>query len=188
VSDRIIFQHNNPSRFTVFALGQPGEREFFITCVSENLSTTIAVEKMQAIALSERFQELIVQLRRSRLVSASDLLSPAVVDNGEIDFPVTEDFSAGIIGLAWDEESARVQVEIQGFGDGSFSELLNDLNALTLEDPPELFRAYLSIPQIRGFIIRCEKLAASGRKPCIFCGLPIDSNGHLCPRANGYKR
>jgi hypothetical protein len=24
--------------------------------------------------------------------------------------------------------------------------------------------------------------------PCPFCGIPIDPNGHLCPRSNGYRR
>ncbi|NDH38436.1 MAG: DUF3090 domain-containing protein, partial [Actinobacteria bacterium] len=24
--------------------------------------------------------------------------------------------------------------------------------------------------------------------PCVFCGGPINPGGHLCPRANGYRR
>jgi len=33
---------------------------------------------------------------------------------------------------------------------------------------------------------------AQNRKPatyrCPFCGRPIDADGHICPRANGYRR
>jgi hypothetical protein len=29
---------------------------------------------------------------------------------------------------------------------------------------------------------------AAGRQPCPFCGLPINPEGHLCARANGYRR
>jgi hypothetical protein len=28
----------------------------------------------------------------------------------------------------------------------------------------------------------------AGRAPCPFCGSPIDPAGHLCPRANGFRR
>ena len=29
---------------------------------------------------------------------------------------------------------------------------------------------------------------AAGRPPCPFCGDPLDPSGHVCPRANGYRR
>jgi hypothetical protein len=29
---------------------------------------------------------------------------------------------------------------------------------------------------------------AAGRPPCPFCLQPLDPGGHICPRANGYRR
>jgi len=31
-------------------------------------------------------------------------------------------------------------------------------------------------------------VVAAGREPCPFCGGPMDPQGHLCPRANGFRR
>jgi len=188
MSDRITYLHDEPSRFTSFALGRPGEREFFIYVESAQGATTIACEKSQVIALSERFSELITELRRARLVDSQLLLRPPILDSGDIAFPVVEDFTAGVMGIAWEESTQRVQVEIQGFGDGTIIDLLNDSQSINLEDPPEIMRTFVSIPQIRGFISIVSELSNLGRKPCMFCGLPIDPQGHLCPRANGYRR
>ena len=38
------------------------------------------------------------------------------------------------------------------------------------------------------FARRAVALVASGRPSCPFCGRPIDAEGHICPRANGYRR
>ena len=54
--------------------------------------------------------------------------------------------------------------------------------------PPEILQAVLKIDQVRSFIKQAHQIITAGREPCIFCGLPIDKSGHLCPRANGYKR
>jgi len=31
-------------------------------------------------------------------------------------------------------------------------------------------------------------VVAAGRPPCPLCGLPLDPDGHVCPRQNGYRR
>jgi uncharacterized repeat protein (TIGR03847 family) len=46
----------------------------------------------------------------------------------------------------------------------------------------------LSPPQARSFVRRARALVSAGRPPCPFCGGPLDPTGHVCPRANGYKR
>ena len=33
-----------------------------------------------------------------------------------------------------------------------------------------------------------ETVVRAGRPACPFCGGPVDEDGHICPRANGYKR
>jgi hypothetical protein len=30
-------------------------------------------------------------------------------------------------------------------------------------------------------------VVSAGRPPCPFCGLPVDADGHLCPRMNGHR-
>ncbi len=49
-------------------------------------------------------------------------------------------------------------------------------------------RVALSPAQARVFARRAAPLVAAGRPPCPFCGNPLDPDGHICPRANGYQR
>jgi len=53
---------------------------------------------------------------------------------------------------------------------------------------PDLLIATLNIAQVKGFCERAMNIVNAGRAACPFCGLPIDPLGHLCPRANGYRR
>jgi uncharacterized repeat protein (TIGR03847 family) len=40
----------------------------------------------------------------------------------------------------------------------------------------------------RDFVARAQALVAAGRPSCPFCLQPMDPHGHICPRANGYRR
>ena len=40
----------------------------------------------------------------------------------------------------------------------------------------------------RAFSKRAQSVVSAGRQPCPFCGGPVDPGGHLCPRANGFRR
>ncbi|CAB4701514.1 MAG: DUF3090 family protein [Actinobacteria bacterium] len=189
MSERIIFSHEDATRFIVGTVGLPGERSFFIQAVSDAGITTVAVEKSQVVALTERLAELITEIRRSKLASLDEIGLPAVTDNANLEFPIEEEFTAGVMGIAWDPDTQRVSIEIQSIADGDFTELISDDEDLAdVEDPPDLLRVTVRLNQVRGFINRAETIILAGRAPCPFCGLPIDPNGHLCPRANGYRR
>jgi uncharacterized repeat protein (TIGR03847 family) len=57
-----------------------------------------------------------------------------------------------------------------------------------LEFGPDLIIASMKINQIKGFCNRANMVVNAGRPACLFCALPVDPKGHLCPRANGYRR
>jgi uncharacterized repeat protein (TIGR03847 family) len=40
----------------------------------------------------------------------------------------------------------------------------------------------------RAFIARALRVVAAGRPPCPLCSLPLDPEGHICPRQNGHRR
>jgi uncharacterized repeat protein (TIGR03847 family) len=40
----------------------------------------------------------------------------------------------------------------------------------------------------RAFVDRARRVVSAGRPPCPLCGLPLDAEGHVCPRLNGYRR
>ncbi|WP_225805177.1 DUF3090 family protein, partial [Streptomyces sp. NK15101] len=35
---------------------------------------------------------------------------------------------------------------------------------------------------------RALDVVNAGRPPCPLCSLPLDPEGHVCPRQNGYRR
>ena len=105
-------------------------------------------------------------------------------------YPVEEDFRAGVMGITWDPVDEKATFEVQELSElEEFRDLVQiDDDVSEFDFPPDILQAIISIPQIRGFVNLANQVISAGREPCPFCGLPININGHLCPRANGYKR
>ena len=177
---RIIYRHEPATRFIVSAIGEPGQRQFFIQVKSADGLNSVTLEKNQVIALTERFEDLIRELRRGKLASTGDILAAAEIDNESMELPIDEDFQVGIISITW--ENGLVVVNIQAVSQDD--ELILD----GIDYGPDLLIASLRISQVKGFCERATALVNAGRPACPFCGLPIDPLGHLCPRANGYRR
>ena len=55
-------------------------------------------------------------------------------------------------------------------------------------EPDEVFLVRLPPGRARAFVKRAEQVLDAGRPTCPFCGNPIDPDGHLCVRANGFRR
>jgi uncharacterized repeat protein (TIGR03847 family) len=177
---RIIYRHQPATRFIVSAIGDPGERQFFIQVKSDDGINSVTLEKSQVIALTQRFEELIRELRRGKLATTADLSDASVIDDLPMELPIDEDFRVGVISITW--ENDLVVVNIQAISQD------DDLILDDLESGPDLLIATLRINQVKGFCARATTIVSAGRPACPFCGLPIDPLGHLCPRANGYRR
>jgi uncharacterized repeat protein (TIGR03847 family) len=87
--------------------------------------------------------------------------------------------------LAWDGDDERVVIEAQAITDSDDDEppLIEDE-----EEGPALLRVRINGSTARAFVKRTLAVVAAGRPPCPFCGNPLDPEGHVCPRANGYRR
>ena len=177
---RIIYRHENIFRFIVSAIGEPGEREFFLQIKSPDGINTIAVEKEQVRALSEQISNLIAEVRRAGLVGKNDISIAAKIDNEPIEFPIEKDFQLGIANLAW--KNKEIELTLQAISSDDLL-LLDDL-----EEGPDLIIFSIPIDLAKGFCVRANDLINQGRPACPFCGLPMNASGHLCPRANGYRR
>jgi len=49
-----------------------------------------------------------------------------------------------------------------------------------------VLRVRLSPAMALGFAQRATRVLAGGRPACPFCGQPLNPEGHICPRKNGY--
>jgi uncharacterized repeat protein (TIGR03847 family) len=90
------------------------------------------------------------------------------------------------MGLAWDGDAELVVVEAlaqaETEADAEVEPLSDD------ETGPDALRVRLTAEMARAFIVRAQRVVAAGRPPCPLCSLPLDAEGHICPRQNGHRR
>jgi uncharacterized repeat protein (TIGR03847 family) len=174
----------NVSRFTVGTLGEPGSRSFWIQVRSGNVLVSVAAEKSQVSVLGERFQEMLKEIR----IAHPNIERPEIAEDREpLETPVIGEFRIGAIAIFFDELSENVQVDLREVNIDVDEEELFEIDSPSLDDI-QVVRVFLSLEQVRTFARRADALVRAGRPPCPFCALPIDPLGHICARANGYRR
>ncbi len=158
------FELPSPEIFTSGAIGPAGQRVFYLQARDDQLVLTLRCEKQQITALADYFDGLL------------DDLEPAPYDlvTGNLDLvePVQELWTVGPIGVAYDEPTDRVVVVFE---------------ELTAEEPNAdgpIVKVHLNRSQVAAFVGHARILVSAGRPPCRFCGLPVDAEGHACPRMN----
>lgn len=160
-------------RFIAGTVGEPGERAFFIQARNGNRLVTVALEKGQVAALTERLEIVIKDLRKNDFSLVFDHMPR---DDAALELPIDAEFDVGAISMAWDEEGKSMSIELFETQSDQQNQAENSL------------KVSINLGMCAGFVQRCKALLRAGRLPCPFCGLPIEPQGHLCPRANGYRR
>jgi uncharacterized repeat protein (TIGR03847 family) len=179
-----VYFYDPPERFVAGAVGQPGERIFYLQATSSSRVTSVVLEKFQVSLLAERIDELLDEVLRRTGGSEVPAAAPtALVDDEPLDLPLLEDFRVGAIALAWDGDGGMVVIEAQEESDEPVEPLADDIPA----DGPGVLRVRITPGAARAFAQRALKIVAAGRPPCPLCGLPLDADGHICPRQNGHR-
>jgi uncharacterized repeat protein (TIGR03847 family) len=180
-----VFTYDPPERFVAGTVGQPGERTFYLQATGGGRTTSVVLEKGQVSQLAERLDELLDEvLRHSGGTSGGPAVAPGgLTDEGPLDLPLTEDFRVGAIALAWDHDEERVIIEAQEEADEPLEPLTEEIP----DDGPAVLRVRITAGQARAFSRRALQVVSQGRPPCPLCGLPLDANGHICPRQNGHR-
>jgi uncharacterized repeat protein (TIGR03847 family) len=91
--------------------------------------------------------------------------------------PVDQAFVLGPIGLGYDRQNDRLVVQLEEVGEV-------DEQGEEVEGSDGQIRLYVTRSQAASFCDHAERVIASGRPDCQWCGLPIDPDGHACPRMN----
>ena len=181
---RRIFDFDPPERFVAGTVGQPGDRTFYLQASGGGRTISVALEKVQVAVLAERLEELLEEVRRRGAGDVPVVAPRELEDTAPLDAPVEEEFRVGAMGLAWDGEDEVVVVEALAPGDDDEEvEPLADA-----EEGPDALRVRLSPDMARAFVVRAQRVVAAGRPPCPLCALPLDPEGHVCPRQNGHRR
>ena len=199
-----VFEYVEPRRFVVGTVGSPGQRTFFLQAHDGRRTTSVSLEKAQVAVLAERLDDLLDALLRR---SGGSLPIPAIVtaeqqDQAPLEAPIDDEFRVVGLSLMWDDEIDRVVVEAHSVdptavdptaeGEPVDVEPAPDTaNEAAFDDPVEqgdVLRVVLTGQAARAFVTRAQSVVSAGRPPCPFCGLPLDPEGHICPRQNGHRR
>lgn len=163
------FQFDEPDHVIADAIGEPGDRVFFLQASESGRVASFKCEKAQVAALAEHLARLLEGLE-----PADPDLGPAPAQ------PVVAEWIVGGLGLAFDESRDRVVILIEQFVQGSEEE------PDAIQPAAATARFALTRAQAAGFVARARELVAGGRPLCPICGMPMDPEGHVCPRSNGH--
>jgi uncharacterized repeat protein (TIGR03847 family) len=166
------FDLPSPDVFTTGTVGPPGQRVFYLQVRDDQLVVTLRCEKQQVAALADYFDGLLEDLEPA----------PYGVATGDLALtePPVEIWTVGAIGVAYDEPGDRIVVVLEELTDADLDADVEDDDAA----PGASVKVRLSRAQVAAFVRHSREVVSSGRPPCRFCGLPVDPDGHPCPRMN----
>jgi uncharacterized repeat protein (TIGR03847 family) len=186
----LVHAFDPPERFVTGTVGLPGQRTFFLQARSGPRLVSVALEKQQVAALAERIDELLDEVMASQ---TSESTIPAVAplgldDTDPLEQPIEEEFRAGTMTLSWDPDDERVVIEVFPFTEAAVVAPDQVDEDFEEPEPEEMLLVRLGAGAARAFVKRSAQVIEAGRPSCPFCGNPVDPDGHLCVRANGFRR
>jgi len=114
---RRIYTFDPPDRFVAGAVGQPGQRTFFLQAVKGGQIVSVALEKAQVAVLAERVATLLLALRQRGVEIGEENLA----NTPQLAEPVVEEFRVGTLTLGWDADKEVVVIEARELGDDDVS-------------------------------------------------------------------
>jgi len=180
---RQIHFFDQPRRFVVGTVGQPGERVFFLQASDGARVVSVALEKTQVTVLAERIEQLLDEVAAR---DGFELPDQIVADTDPLQTPIDEEFRVAAMGLAYDIDTNLIVIEAQ-----AAAESAEEAEATLLEDTddgPDALRVRIAHQAAAEFVERARRVVEAGRPPCPLCNQPLDPAGHVCPRSNGYRR
>lgn len=169
---------NPVSHLTADAIGQPGQRVFYIQGWREAdpQPVTLVIEKIQLQNLVLHLEQLVTEIARQK----PELAAPPAdfdPDKMHIHPPVDPLFRTGEMGLGYDADRDLIIVLAR--------EIL-----VEGEDPEQaaVVRFWCSRRQARQLAAWGADVVSRGRPICPQCSQPMEPEGHFCPKKNGHKK
>ena len=188
---RRIYSFEHPSRFVAGALGKPGNRTFYLQVREGTTLISVVLEKVQVGVLGERLVGLLDEVR-SRGADIPAEPPESTRDDAPLEEPISEVFRVGTLAIVWDGDDETVIVEARAMteADEEDEEDEEETEETTLlvdeDDESDMVRVRLEPAQALAFARRALGVVAAGRPPCPFCGEPLNPEGHICARRNGF--
>lgn len=170
----VPFDFDQVDAFIPAAIGEPGQRVFYLQARHGNQVVTLRVEKEQVSMLGRYL---------GQLAGAMGAPEPERDVAGLIE-PVVPEWIVGTISVGVDEANKVIQVTTEELLPEDLEDDIDALLDAELPDDAGVARFTLRLGQAAAFAEAAEELVAAGRPPCRLCGRPIGRDGHACPRWN----
>jgi uncharacterized repeat protein (TIGR03847 family) len=164
------------------AVGEPGQRAFFIQATKEGATLTVLVEKEQVALLAERISDLLGQVALDHPEDPVEV-EAALARTATIAEPAVPLFRATLMGIGYDADRGLVLLELYEQPPASDEEPVDPSLA-----EGHVARLFATRAQMRTLAARGAESITAGRPPCPFCRLPMDRDGHVCPATNGHPK
>jgi uncharacterized repeat protein (TIGR03847 family) len=161
------------------AIGEPGQRVFYIQADKSDARLTVVVEKEQVALLAEEAVAFLdrIGLEYPEEPGESATLHPSAAQVTEPAVPL---FRARMIGLGFEPDRKLVLLELR--------ERADDEDAIEPVVPDDddgyVARIFATRAQVRAMAARGAEAVSGGRPLCQLCNFPMDPEGHICPRWN----
>jgi uncharacterized repeat protein (TIGR03847 family) len=165
----LYYEFEEVDTFTAGTLGRPGARTFFLQARQGRTRVNVKCEKQQVAAIAQYLRSVLHDLpppEERPMPSALELVEP-----------VEQAFVLGPIGLGYDRSSDRVVVQLEEIA-------VVDEEGDAVDGHDGHVRLYVTRGQAAAFCDHADRIVAAGRPECFWCSLPIDPDGHACPRMN----
>jgi uncharacterized repeat protein (TIGR03847 family) len=162
-------------KITAGAVGEPGERTFFIQAREGDRVITITVEKEQVELLSSSILEILATVDKETGDGPQG-------EELELDVPIEPLWRAGRLSIGYSEERDRMLLEVEEL----VPEPEEPGEDLEVPEPARVL-VWGTREQMLALSRQGAEVAARGRPRCRYCGNPLDPEGHVCPAMNGHR-
>lgn len=163
------------SRITAGAVGEPGNRTFFIQARKDDVLVTLVAEKQQ------------VQVLATTLTQLLESLGPDPDDAGDaidmdLEDPLLPEWRIGPMAIEVEEDTGLFVF----LAEEAVVPADEEEEGTAIEGARARFVATRA--QMKALADHAEEVCSAGRPRCQLCGFPIDPEGHTCPATNGHRR
>ena len=165
------------------AIGEPGERVFYIQADKADTRLTVVVEKEQVALLADEAVAFLDRIGEEypEEPGESSTLHPSAAQVTEPAVPL---FRARMIGLGFEPDRRLVLLELRERAKDDEDDEDATPPDPSIPDEGYVARIFATRAQLRAMAARGAEAVTGGRPLCQLCQVPMDPAGHICPRWN----
>lgn len=157
-------------RITADAIGEPGDRTFFLQARKGPDLVTVVVEKQQVQLLAASILEILARVGKETGEGPDE-------EEMELETPIEPMWRAGRLSIGYQEERDLLLLDVE-------EQLAEDEEDLR---EAERIRMWATREQMLSLSRHGALVSSRGRPTCRLCGNPMDPEGHWCPAMNGHQ-